>query len=87
MAMSGRASFAAAQDQPDRVQRITDRLHAGELHAYRLKDLHVPASGDYMKCMENEGKDDRVQRIDKVLDRAYPLSYAALIGVVILLFF
>ena len=41
----------------------------------------------YMKRMENEGKDDRVQRIDKVLDWAYPLSYAALIGVVILLFF
>ena len=28
-----------------------------------------------MKRMENEGKDDRVQRIDKVLDWAYPLSY------------
>ena len=41
----------------------------------------------YMKRMENEGKDDRVQRIDKVLDWAYPLSYAALIGVVVLLFF
>ena len=49
VAMSGRASFAAAQDQPDRVQRIMDRLHAGELHAYRLKDLHVPAPGDYME--------------------------------------
>jgi hypothetical protein len=36
---------------------------------------------------KTKGKADRVQRIDKVLDRAYPLSYAALIGVVILLFF
>ena len=37
--------------------------------------------------MENQGKADRVQHIDKVLDWAYPLSHAALIGVVILLFF
>ena len=29
----------------------------------------------------------RVERIDNVLDWAYPLSYAALIGVVVLLFF
>jgi hypothetical protein len=41
----------------------------------------------YMKRLENQGKDERVQRIDNVLDWAYPLSYAALIGVVILLFF
>ncbi len=41
----------------------------------------------YMKRLENQGKDDRVQRIDKVLEWAYPLSYAALIGMVILLFF
>jgi hypothetical protein len=30
---------AAAQDQPARVQRITARLQAGEIHAYLLKDL------------------------------------------------
>ena len=41
----------------------------------------------YMKRLENQGKDERVQRIDHVLDWAYPLSYAALIGVVVLLFF
>jgi hypothetical protein len=41
----------------------------------------------YMKRLENQGKDERVQRIDNVLDWAYPLSYAALVGVVILLFF
>ena len=41
----------------------------------------------YMKRLENQGKDERVQRIDNVLDWAYPLSYAALIGVVVLLFF
>ena len=41
MVMLGRASFAAAQDEPARVQRITDRLHAGEIHAYRLKDLRA----------------------------------------------
>ena len=41
----------------------------------------------YMKRLENQGKDERVQRIDNVLDWAYPLSYAALIGVVALLFF
>jgi hypothetical protein len=40
-----------------------------------------------MKRLENQGKDERVQRIDNVLDWAYPLSYAALIGVVALLFF
>ena len=32
MAMWGQAGFAAAQDEPARVQRITDRLHAGEIH-------------------------------------------------------
>ena len=41
----------------------------------------------YMKRLESQGKDERVQRIDNVLDWAYPLSYAALIGVVVLLFF
>ena len=41
MVMLGRASFAAAQDEPAGVQRITDRLHAGEIHAYRLKDLRA----------------------------------------------
>jgi hypothetical protein len=41
----------------------------------------------YMKRLESQGKDERVQRIDTVLDWAYPLSYAALIGVVVLLFF
>jgi hypothetical protein len=41
----------------------------------------------YMKRLENQGKAERVQRIDNVLDWAYPVSYAALIGVVVLLFF
>jgi hypothetical protein len=41
----------------------------------------------YMKRLEGQGKDERVQHIDNVLDWAYPLSYAALIGVVVLLFF
>ena len=41
----------------------------------------------YMKRLENQGKNERVERIDNVLDWAYPLSYAALIGVVALLFF
>jgi hypothetical protein len=41
----------------------------------------------FMKRLESQGKDERVQRIDHVLDWAYPLSYAALIGVVVLLFF
>jgi hypothetical protein len=41
----------------------------------------------YMKRLESQGKDERVQRIDTVLDWAYPLSYAALIGLVVLLFF
>jgi hypothetical protein len=41
----------------------------------------------YMKRLESQGKAERVERIDTVLDWAYPLSYAALIGVVILLFF
>ncbi len=40
-----------------------------------------------MKRLENQGKDERVKRIDDILDWAYPLSYAALIGVVVLLFF
>ncbi len=40
-----------------------------------------------MKRLETQGKDERVQRIDNILDWAYPLSYAALIGVVALLFF
>jgi hypothetical protein len=41
----------------------------------------------YMKRLENQGQDARVKRIDNVLDWAYPLSYAALIGTVALLFF
>jgi hypothetical protein len=40
-----------------------------------------------MKRLEGQGKDERAEHIDKILDWAYPLSYAALIGVVILLFF
>ena len=36
----------------------------------------------YMKRLENQGKDERVKRIDKVLDWAYPLLYIGLIGVV-----
>ena len=40
-----------------------------------------------MKRLENQGKDERVQRIDSILDWAYPLLYIGLIGVVALLFF
>ena len=40
-----------------------------------------------MKRLESQGKAARVERIDNVLDWAYPLTYAALIGVVTLLFF
>jgi hypothetical protein len=41
----------------------------------------------FMKRLENQGKDERVQRIDSILDWAYPLLYIGLIGVVALLFF
>jgi hypothetical protein len=41
----------------------------------------------YMKRLEGQGKDERVKRIDDVLDWAYPLAYAVLIGGVVLLFF
>lgn len=41
----------------------------------------------YMKRLETQGKDERVKRIDDVLDWAYPLLYMGLIGVVVLLFF
>jgi hypothetical protein len=40
-----------------------------------------------MKRMEGQGLTKRVERIDDILDWAYPVAYAALIGVVILLFF
>lgn len=40
----------------------------------------------FMKRLETEGKAERVQRIDNVLDWAYPLLYAVLVGGVILLF-
>ncbi len=40
-----------------------------------------------MKRLENQGKDERVQRIDSILDWAYPLLYMGLVGVVALLFF
>ncbi len=40
-----------------------------------------------MKQLETEGKAGRVERIDNVLDWAYPLLYVALIGGVTLLFF
>jgi hypothetical protein len=40
-----------------------------------------------MKRLENQGKDERVQHIDSILDWAYPLLYVGLIGVVALLFF
>ena len=39
----GQARSAVAQDQPGRFQRITERMQAGETHAYLLKDLQ---SGD-----------------------------------------
>ena len=39
-----------------------------------------------MKRLETQGKTARVERIDDILDWAYPLLYAALIGVVVLLF-
>ena len=41
----------------------------------------------YMKRLEDQGKDERVEHIDQVLDWVYPLLYAALIGVVVLMFF
>lgn len=40
-----------------------------------------------MKRMENERQGERVERIDRLFDWAYPLSYLGLIGFVILLFF
>ncbi len=40
-----------------------------------------------MKRLEAQGKTARVDRIDDILDWAYPLLYAALIGVVVLIFF
>ena len=39
-----------------------------------------------MKQLENQGKAERVERIDHVLDWAYPLIYVVLIGGVALLF-
>lgn len=41
----------------------------------------------YMKRLENEGKDVEVERIDRVMDWAYPLMYLVLIGVVAMAFF
>ena len=40
-----------------------------------------------MKRLENQGKDERVQHIDSILDWAYPLLYMGLIGVVAMLFY
>ena len=37
----GQARPAAAQDQPGRLQRITERLQPGETHAYLLEDLQA----------------------------------------------
>ncbi len=39
-----------------------------------------------MKRLETQGKTARVERIDDILDWAYPLLYVALIGAVVLLF-
>jgi hypothetical protein len=41
----------------------------------------------YMRRLESQGRSQRVQRIDDVLDWLYPLLYAVLIGVVALIFF
>jgi hypothetical protein len=41
----------------------------------------------YMKRLENQGKAERVESIDRVLDWVYPLSYLVLIGAMVLLFF
>ena len=41
----------------------------------------------YMKRLESQGRVQRVERIDNVLDWLYPLSYAGLVAVVALLFF
>lgn len=40
-----------------------------------------------MKRLENPGKDERVKRIDSILDWAYPLLYISLVGVVTVRFF
>ena len=36
----------------------------------------------YMKRMENEGKLERIERIDRFFDWAYPLIFLALVGLV-----
>ena len=41
----------------------------------------------YMKRMENEGRLERVARIDRFFDWAYPFLYLGLIGLVALWFF
>jgi hypothetical protein len=41
----------------------------------------------YMKRLENEGRAERAERIDRVLDWLYPVSYLALIGLVSIFFF
>lgn len=41
----------------------------------------------YMKRMENEGKLERIERIDRFFDWAYPLIFLGLVGLVALVFF
>jgi hypothetical protein len=41
----------------------------------------------YMKRLENEGRLERVERVDRVLDWTYPFLYLGLIGLVALWFF
>lgn len=40
-----------------------------------------------MKRLENDGRIERVERIDRFFDWAYPLLYLALFGIVVILFF
>jgi hypothetical protein len=72
-------SFSLAGDFP-RLGYVT---FLGALMAVTLAvNVLVLLYNVYMKRMETEGKAERIERIDNVLDWVYPLLYAGLIAVV-----
>lgn len=46
-----------------------------------------PLYNAQLKRLENQGRSQRAERIDTIIDWVYPLSYVVLVGLLILVFF
>jgi hypothetical protein len=70
MVVLNQAGSAAAQNQPGRVQRITGQVHAGETHAFLLKDLQA---GDRLTVVMRSTSGDLDPAIG-IMDTSTPLA-------------